>query len=164
MVISERRSRQVVDRPAVVLGIDDGHGLRREPREILRHRQLADLLVGRQEGLDGDRIGGLAHPDDVAGDLEDLAVQRLEQMDGLQEVRDAVEGVVVDEDRAEQRLLGLDVARRLAVEGGRLVAGEFELACGVVHSRHSSPEKPAALAFADNQLAPRSGSAIPIIS
>ena len=62
------------------------------------------------------RIGDLAHADQFAGDLEDLAVQRLVEMRRLQEIRDAVEGVVVDQDRAEQRLLGLDIVRRLAVE------------------------------------------------
>ena len=62
------------------------------------------------------RIGHLAHADEFGRDLEDLAVQRLVEMRRLQEIRDAVEGVVVDEDRAEQRLLGLDVVRRLAIE------------------------------------------------
>jgi hypothetical protein len=37
-------------------------------------------------------------------------------MRGLQEIRDAVERVVVDEDRPEQRLLGLDIVRRLAIK------------------------------------------------
>jgi hypothetical protein len=55
-------------------------------------------------------------------------MDRLEEMVGQQEVRDPVEGVVIDQDRAQQRLLGLDVVRldaifRLAVfetgdEGG----------------------------------------------
>ena len=91
--------RQVVDGAAVVGGVDDGDGLRRQPGEIVRDRHVADLLVGRQEGLDRHRIGDLAHADQFAGDLEDLAVQRLVEMRRLQEIRDAVEGVVVDEDR-----------------------------------------------------------------
>ena len=41
--------------------------------------------------------------------LVDAAVQLLGEMLGFEEVRDPVERVVVDEDRAEQRLLGLDV-------------------------------------------------------
>ena len=66
-------------------------------------------------GLDRDGVRGTAHADDVAGDLVDLAVQRLEQVDRFQEVRDAIIGVVVDEDRTQQRLLGLDIVRGLAI-------------------------------------------------
>ena len=40
-----------------------------------------------------------------------LLVDRLEEMRRLEEVGDAVERLVVDQDRAEQRLLGLDVVR-----------------------------------------------------
>ena len=39
-------------------------------------------------------------------------MDRLEEMLRLEEVGDPVERLVVDEDRAEQRLLGLDVVRR----------------------------------------------------
>ena len=45
-------------------------------------------------------------------DLVDLAVDRLVEMLGREEVGDAIERLVVDEDGAEQRLLGLDVVRR----------------------------------------------------
>ena len=51
---------------------------------------------------------------------------------GIEEVRDAVERLVVDQDRAEQRLLGLDIVRRLAKglvwgAGSILRARGFEL-------------------------------------
>ena len=49
-----------------------------------------------------------------AGGLEDAPVQFLGEMLGLQEVGDAVEGVVVDQDGAEQRLFRLDIGGRLA--------------------------------------------------
>ena len=39
----------------------------------------------------------------------------LDEMLAPKEVGDAVEGVVVDEDRAEQRLFGLEVVRRRAI-------------------------------------------------
>ena len=45
-------------------------------------------------------------------DLVDLAMDRLVEMLGAEEVRDAIEGLVVDQNRAEQRLLRLDVMRR----------------------------------------------------
>ena len=55
----------------------------------------------------------------------DAPVQVLEEMLGLEEVGDAVVGVVVDEDRAEQRLLGVDVVRGDAVVRRRaLQAGD----------------------------------------
>jgi hypothetical protein len=38
-------------------------------------------------------------------------VHRLIEVLGQQEIGDAVEGLVVDEDGAEQRLLGLDIVR-----------------------------------------------------
>ena len=42
---------EVVDGAAVILGVDDGGGVGREPPEILRHGQLADRLVGLEEGF-----------------------------------------------------------------------------------------------------------------
>ena len=125
--------RQIVDRAPVICGIDDGDRLGGKPRQILRNRHLADLFVGRQEGLDRHRIGGLAHAHEFAGDLIDLAVDRLVEMRRLQEIRDAVIGVVIDENRAKQRLLGLDIVGRLAVKR-RLRARQFADCFG-----HSDP-------------------------
>ena len=62
-------------------------------------------------------------------DLEDLAVQRVEEMLRQEEIRDAVERLVVDEDSAEQRLLRLDIVRRLAK---CLLRRGFDLARGGV--------------------------------
>ena len=107
--------REIVDGAAVVRGVDDGGGFGREAREILADRHAADVGVGRQEGLQRHRRGDLAHADQAAGGLEDLLVQRLEEMLRLEEIRDAVEGVVVDQDRAEQRLLRLDIVRRAPI-------------------------------------------------
>ena len=59
----------------------------------------------------------LAEPDELGAGLEDAPMQLLAKMLWLQKVRDAVEGVVVDEERAEQRLLGLDIVRRDARGG-----------------------------------------------
>src|SRR5690606_12096255 len=55
-----------------------------------------------------------AGPDDLGADLVDVAVDRLVEVLGQQEVRNAIEGFVVDQDGAQQRLLGLDVVRREA--------------------------------------------------
>ena len=47
--------------------------------------------------------------------LVDLLMDRLEEMLRLEKVGDAIERLVVDEDRAQQRLLGLDIVRGGAI-------------------------------------------------
>ena len=65
-----------------------------------------------EKGLQGDRRRDLAGLDEAGRDLVDAPVQLLEEMLRLEEVGDAVKGVVVDEDGPEKRLLGVDVVRR----------------------------------------------------
>ena len=70
-----------------------------------------------------------------AGELVDLLMDRLEEMLRLQKIGDPVERLVVDQDGAEQRLLGLDVVRRAAVlRRGRL----RQLADGRIDGCHES--------------------------
>ncbi len=65
-----------------------------------------------------------------AGDLEDRPVHRLEEMLRLEEVGDPIEGLVVDEDGAKQRLLRLDVLRSGAIGfGGRVVGDRANREC-----------------------------------
>ena len=82
----------------------------------MRDRHVADLLVGRKKCLDRHRIGHLAHPDQFGQHLVDLAVQRLVEMARLEEVGDAIERVIVDQNGSEQRLFGLDVVGCFAIE------------------------------------------------
>ena len=121
--------REVVDAAPVVVGVDDRGGFGGEPRQILRHRDAAEVMVA-EEGLQGDRGGELALPDHRAGDLIDSAMDFLNEVLAAQEVGDAVEGVVVDQDRAEQGLLGFDIGRRNPVgalrRGGRALEYGFE--------------------------------------
>jgi hypothetical protein len=93
--------RQVVNGVTVVLGIDDGGRLGGEPRQILAHRHAADIDVGADEGLERDRGRDLAGADQVARKLIDFLVNRLEEMFRIEEIRDPVEGLVVDQDRAQ---------------------------------------------------------------
>ena len=106
--------RQVVDVAPVIVGVDDGRRFGREPRQILRHRDAADIVLA-EKGLQRDRRRELAGANHRAGDLEDAAMNLLDEMLAPKKVGDAVEGVVVDQDRAEQRLLGVEVVRRRAV-------------------------------------------------
>ena len=98
--------REVVDRATVILGVDDGRGLRRQAREILRHGDAAEVAVP-QEGLQRDRRRHLAGADQLRGDVVDALVDLFGEMIRPEEIGDAIEGVVVDEDGAEQRLLRL---------------------------------------------------------
>ncbi len=68
-----------------------------------------------EKALERDRRSELAGADQRAGDLVNAAMQFMRKMLGLQEIRDAVERVIVDQDRAEQRLLGFDILRRGAL-------------------------------------------------
>ena len=58
----------------------------------------------------------------LAGDVEDAPVHVLGEMLRPQEIRDAVEGVIIDEDGAEQGLFRLDIMRgeaECSARGGR---------------------------------------------
>ena len=106
-----------MDRAAVILGVDDRRRLAREAREIGLHRHaagqldIAEMRLQRHDGRDA------AGANDLRGDLEDAPVQLLGEMLRPQKIRDAIEGVVVDENGAEQRLLGLDIVGRRAIGG-----------------------------------------------
>ena len=79
-------------------------------------RQAGDVDVGGQEGLQRHRRGELAGADQAARDVEDLLMDRLEEMLRLEKIADAIKRFVVDENGAEQRLLGLDIVRGGAIE------------------------------------------------
>ena len=108
--------RQIVDGAAVILRVDDGGRFRREASEILTERQSADIGIGGQEGLQRDRTCDLAGAHELRRDLVNLLVDRLEEMPRFQKVGNAIERFVVDQDCAQQRLLGLDVMRGGAIE------------------------------------------------
>ena len=82
----------------------------------------------------------LARGDQLGSGLVDLLVQRIVEVVRLEEARDAVVRLVVDEDGAEQRLLGLEVVGRGA-EGQGLGRGGLVrrlgglAACGFGHGR-----------------------------
>jgi hypothetical protein len=123
---------------AVVAGVDHGRGFRREAGEVLAGVEPADVHVGRQEGLERDRRSDLAGADQVSGELIELLMDRLEEMLRLQEIGDPVECLVINDDGAEQRLLGLDVLRGVAV----LRRGRFrQLAYVRIERCHDSQSK-----------------------
>ena len=124
--------RQIIDGPAVILGIDDGGRFGGKPRQILIDRQSGDVEVSRQEGLQRDRGREFSRADQAAGKLENALMDVLEEMLRLEKIGDAIERLVINEDRAQQRLLGLDIVRRHAERGFR---GSL-LACGRIEYCH----------------------------
>ena len=80
----------------------------------MRDADAAEVVLA-EEGLQRDGRSKLAGADQRARDLVDAAMNLLDEMLRLEKVGDAVERVVVDENGAEQRLLGLQVQRRGAI-------------------------------------------------
>ena len=122
---------KVMNHPAVIGGIDDRRRLRREAGEILRDGDAAEIVFA-EKGLERDRRGELAGADQLRRDIVDAAVQFIGKMLRLEKIRYAVEGVVVDENRAEKRLFGLDIMRRHAEAriAGAGLRGRRELRAG----------------------------------
>ena len=104
---------EVMNGAGVIDGVDDRGRLGRQPRQILRNGHAAEVVVA-EKGLERDRRGQLAEADQLGGGLVDAPVQLLREMFGLEEVGNAVEGVVVDQDRAQQRLFRLEIGGRRA--------------------------------------------------
>ena len=118
--------RQVVDRMAVIFGIDDRRRFRSEPRQVLADRQATNIDVGVEERLERDRSGQFTGADQVTRELVNLLVNRLKEMRRLQKIRNPIEGLIVDQDSAKQRLFRLDIVRSGTVERSRfcdLLAG-----------------------------------------
>ena len=105
---------EVVDAAPVVVSVDDGGRLGGEPRQILRHGDAAEIVIA-QESLQRDRRRQLAGANHRARDLVDAAMDLLDEMLASEKIRHPVECVVIDENRAEQRLLGLEVMGRGAI-------------------------------------------------
>ena len=118
--------RHVVDRPAVILRVDDGGGFGRDAGEVLADRHAADIGLGGQEGFQRDGGRNLAHPDQAAGGLVDRLMDRFEEVFRLEEVRNPVERVVVDQDRAQQALFRFDIVRRTPIGRSSRVGGELQ--------------------------------------
>ena len=110
--------RQVIDAAAIVLGIDDRGGIGGKAQEKLGGRQIGDFGFRRIKGLQCDRRGGLARPDQLADFFINILVRRNEEMERLQKVGHSVIGLVVDENGAKQLAFGFRVMRRHALCSG----------------------------------------------
>ena len=102
---------EVVDVAAVVVGVDDGRRFASQAGEILRHGDAVDVMLA-EESFQRDRRRELAGANHRSGDLENAAMDLLDEMFAAEEIGDAVEGVVIDQDGAEQRLFGVEIVGR----------------------------------------------------
>ncbi len=101
--------RKIIDRAAIILGVDDGHSFGRQACHILEYGQITDLALIGQEGLHRNRIGHLADTDKVGGNFVDTTMQRLEEMGWLQKVRNPVKSVIVDQNSTEECLFRFNI-------------------------------------------------------
>ena len=127
---------RIMDRAAILAGIDDADHRGEELREI---GGAADLLqhAGMLElALQGHGVGELPRLDAPRDGLEDAAVDRVGEMVGGEELADPLIGLVVGQQRAEQGLLGLDVGGRQAL--GEPQKGRIDAVHG---SQHSPPPR-----------------------
>ena len=83
--------------------------------EVGRAAKLLQPLILFQIGLQRDRRGERVLLDPRHRDLEDAGMDRLEEMLGLHQRRDAVVDVVIRQNGAEQLLFGLDIMRKRVV-------------------------------------------------
>ena len=104
--------RQLVDGAAIFLGIDDGGGVGGETREVGRPADFLQRGVIVEIGLERHRRGQLAGADQGGRHLVDAGMDGFEEMLGRQEGRNAVAGLVVDQDGAQKRLFGLQIMGR----------------------------------------------------
>ncbi len=106
--------REIVNAAPVIVGVDDGGRLAGKAGQILRHGHAAEIMFA-EKSLERHRRRQLASPDQRSRDLENAAMNLLDEVLASEEVRDAIKCIVVDEDRPEQGLLGLEVVRRRAI-------------------------------------------------
>jgi hypothetical protein len=102
----------VVDRAAVLAGIDDAHHGGKQLREV---GSAADFLKDARMfefGLQRDGVRKLAGFYAPCDRLVDAAVDRIDEVLGGEELGNPLIGLVVGEQGPEQRLLRLQVGRR----------------------------------------------------
>ena len=114
----------VVDGTAVVLGVDHGHHRAGQPHQVLGAAGFLQCRIVLEQGLEHQHVGQLAAFDQLAAGLVDASQKRVGEMLRAHELRDLLEGPVVGEDGAQERLFGLVVVRRHTVLAGVFLAAQ----------------------------------------
>ena len=94
-----------------------GDGGRRRGGGVLGAADVLGLGVLIEKALERHRFGDLAPFDQLGAGIEDAPMNGIGEMLGLEKLRDPVVGEIVDEDGAEQGLLGVEIMWRCPVIG-----------------------------------------------
>src|SRR6185437_6662542 len=113
---------EVVDGAAVILSNDDRDHRGGEANEVLRAADFLQRIGLLEKIFQRHRIGELAALHQLVDGGIDAAMDAQREMLRPQEFGDAMVSGIIDEDRREQRLLGLDIGRRLSI--GRLALAQ----------------------------------------
>ena len=89
-----------------------------EAREVARAAELGDRRIGVEVRLERHRADDHLLVELDAHAVEDARVQRLEEMVGAQGNAEFLEHAVVDQHRAQERRLGLEIGGQRAGDGG----------------------------------------------
>ena len=105
---------EVMDQLRIVARRTRCDGRKLQLDEVFRAAQILEARDVGHEILHRGGVGRQTLGDAGAGELEDLAMHRIEEMIGLDKVLDPVEHVVGRQDRTQKLLLGLDIVRQYA--------------------------------------------------
>ena len=105
--------RRVDDRPGIALGVADGDGAVGEHLQVAAAAVRGECLVVLEVAAECDGVGLLAAPDQGSYGLADAPVHgRPEVRRAQANLGDLAIGTIGNQQRSEQSLLGVDVARR----------------------------------------------------
>ena len=106
------QQREVIDLLGEIASGDERARMLRQSGEIGGAAELNDRRIGLEQWFQRDRGGGHLAVAELEDRLVDAAVQRLGEMLRAEYHHDVFDQPVVDHQRAEQRLLGLEILRQ----------------------------------------------------
>ncbi len=106
--------REVGEDACVILDVGKCRGGARETDEIGVTADLGEARILLHERLQGERRDDVAFRPHALDRFIETLMQGIVEMLGLEQIGDALERIVVDQDRTQQRLLDVDVVGNLA--------------------------------------------------
>ena len=122
------QDRLALDDPGVLRDVDGGRRLVRQARQVGAAADRLELVLALERLGDGDDVDRLAALEQLQRGRVDPPVRLPVEVGRPEELGDLDDGVAVDEDGTEHRLLGLETLRRKAVDH----AGRTPSAIGVL--------------------------------
>ena len=112
------QDRLAFDDPGVLHGVDGGRGLVRQARQVRAAADRLELLAPFERLGHGDDVDRLALVEQLEHGRVDGAVGRAVEVLGPEELGDLDDRVAIDQDRAEDGLLGLGALGRQSIDQG----------------------------------------------